>query len=320
MQAFELNEKWNSLYVGKTIKILRIDAICKPDLFIGVDSDGQRCLTLKVSDIPDIYFEKSELSNLSREYLAQDKRIVIRVLNEYFWDLFNDFIISIYNKIYAIDNVDVAVSEFLKTFNRWGDFFDDKKGTKLSEETIIGLFGELYLINYLLNQKDPHFSISEIENSWVGPYDKGHDFEFPNIEYEVKTKSSRNLDVNIASEYQLQEELGKDLQLVVIDLDKDYIEGISIKNLIMLIKDKLFEVGGDFLFIIDGLKQKNINFNDLEEYDNFRYKAEKIIFYDCLADGFPRLFRESLSPYIRKVRYQIRVSKLAEFIKLEKDL
>lgn len=84
MQAFELNEKWNSLYVGKAIKILRVDAICKPDLFIGLDSDGQRCLTLKVSDIPDIYFEKSELSNLSIEYLAQDTRIVIRVLNEYF--------------------------------------------------------------------------------------------------------------------------------------------------------------------------------------------------------------------------------------------
>src|SRR5690606_8967726 len=139
---------------------------------------------------------------------------------------FNDFIISIYNKIYKIEDEEAYVKEFFRTFNRWAYFFDEKRGSKLSEEVLIGLFGELCFMDHLLSQPSLGFKISEIEQSWVGPYDKGHDFEFLDIDYEVKTKPSRSLDVNISSEYQLQEDLGKYLELVVVDVEKNYVEGI----------------------------------------------------------------------------------------------
>lgn len=320
MDAFILNEKWKLIYPDKTIKILRIDSICKPDLSIGVDADGKRCLTLKTPCLSEQYFEKNELSNLSIEYLSVEERIVIRVLNEYFWDLFNDFVVSIYNKIYTIGDAQVCVSEFLMTFNRWAYFFDEKHGAKLSEEVLIGLFGELCFIDHLLSQPSPMFTVSEVERSWVGPFDKGHDFEFSDIDFEVKTKASRVLDINISSEYQLQEEFGKSLELVVIDIDKNYIEGISLKDIILIVKDKIIAMGGDFSFIVEGLKQKNISFNELDDYDNYRYNAERIVSYDCLAEGFPRLHKELLPQSIRKVRYEIRLSNLTEFIKLEQAL
>lgn len=320
MDAFILNEKWPLIHPDGGIKILRIDPICMPDLSIGIDTDGKRCLTLKAVSLKEEYLDKNDFSNLTIVYLPAEDRIIIRVLDEYFWDLFNDFVISIYNKLYKIEDEEVCVKEFFRTFNRWVYFFDEKRGSKLSEKDVIGLFGELCFMDYLLSQSLPKFTILEIEQSWVGPYDKGHDFEFPDIDFEVKTKPSRSLDVNISSEYQLQEDLGKSLELVVIDVDKNYIEGVCLQDLINSIKDKVITFGGDLSFIVEGLKQKNINFNELESYDNYRYKANKIVFYDCLADGFPRLNRDLLSQSILKVRYQIRLTNLTEFIKQEQSL
>lgn len=320
MDAFVLNEKWQLIHPEGAIKILRIDSVCRPDLSIGIDTDGKRCLTLKAVSLKDEYLDKSEFSNLSIAYLPAEDRIIIRVLDQYFWDLFNDFIISIYNKIYKIEDEEAYVKEFFRTFNRWAYFFDEKRGSKLSEEVLIGLFGELCFIDHLLSQPSLGFKISEIEQSWVGPYDKGHDFEFLDIDYEVKTKPSRSLDVNISSEYQLQEDLGKYLELVVVDVEKNYVEGISLKDLILIIKDKIIALSGDLSFIVEGLKQKNISFNELDIYDNYRYKPERIVSYDCLAEGFPRLQRELLPQSIRKVRYQIRLSNLTEFIKLKQVL
>ncbi|WP_158655581.1 PD-(D/E)XK motif protein [Sphingobacterium sp. HMA12] len=320
MDAFVLNEKWQLIHPDGSIKILRIDSVCRPDLSIGIDTDGKRCLTLKAVSLKEEYLDKNEFSNLSIVYLPAEDRIIIRVLDEYFWDLFNDFVISIYNKVYKIEDEEACVKEFFRTFNRWAYFFDEKRVSKLSEEVLIGLFGELCFMDFLLSQSSPRFTIPEIEQSWVGPYDKGHDFEFPDIDFEVKTKPGRSLDVNISSEYQLQEDLGKSLDLVVIDIDKNYIEGISLKDLINSIKDKVIAYGGDLSFIVEGLKQKNISFNELESYDNYRYKAARIVFYDCLADGFPRLKRDFLFQSIHKVRYQIRLTNLTEFIKQEQSL
>ncbi|WP_164126412.1 PD-(D/E)XK motif protein [Sphingobacterium luzhongxinii] len=320
MDAFVLNEKWQIIHPEDSVRILRIDSVCKPDLSIGIDTDGKRCLTLKSASLKEEYLDKNEFSNLSIVYLPVEDRIIIRVLDEYFWDLFNDFVISIYNKIHQIEDDEACVKEFFRTFNRWAYFFDEKRGAKLSEEILIGLFGELCFMDYLLSHPSLGFKISDIEQSWVGPYDKGHDFEFFDIDFEVKTKPGRSLDVNISSEYQLQEDLGKSLELVIIDIDKNYIEGISLKDLINSIKEKVIASGGDLSFIVEGLKQKNISFNELESYDNYRYKADKIAFYDCLAVGFPRLQRNLLPQSIRKVRYQIRLTNLNEFIKLEQSL
>lgn len=319
MDAFILNAKWKLIRPEETIKILRIDSDCKPDLFIGVDSTGKRCLTLKVSDFDEQNFDKNELSNLSIDYMQSDQQIVIRVLNEYFWDLFNDFVISIYNKISIIEDSESYTQEFLAIFYKWTNFFDEKRGDKLSEELILGLFGELFFLQYLLQQRPLRFPLDEIEQSWVGPYDKGHDFEFYDVDFEVKTKPGRSLDVNISSEYQLQEALGKTLELVVVDVDKNYIDGISLKDLIIKVKDKIIALNGDFSFVVEGLRQKNVTFALLDNYDNYRYKAEKITLYDCLGENFPKLKREMLSSNIHNVRYQVRLSNLNSFINIEED-
>jgi len=320
MDALQLNEKWNLIKPSDTVKILRIDSLCKPDLSIGIDQFGKRCLSLKSRSINENYLEGGEFSNLSIIFLPSEDRVIIRVLEEYFWDLFNDFVISIYHKIYQIEDDATCVKEFFRTFNRWVYFFDEKRGSKISEEVLVGIFGELIFIDYLLSQPALGFKLSDIEQSWVGPYDKGHDFEFLDVDFEIKTKPPRSLDVHIASEFQLQEDVGKQLELVVVDIEKDYMEGKTIKDIISVLKDKIITLGGDISFIVEGLKQKNINFSELDDYENFRFKSHRITFYDCLAEGFPKIQRTLLDQSIRKVRYQIRLSNLTEYIKLEQSL
>ena len=173
---------------------------------------------------------------------------------------------SIYQKIKDIAHPQDYSNEFVLTFNKWIEFFENDRKNKLSEEQIQGLFGELFVLNEYL-KKSKLSKINSMIASWKGLYDTANDFEFDLKNIEVKTKKESNLFVKISSEYQLEKELDKDLELLVVTVKLDLIEGKSIHDMILEIVKLVIENHGDLSILYQALNQKGLTVENLKQYN-----------------------------------------------------
>ncbi len=281
-------------------------------IFIGLNSKKNRCLFLELPVDISVDFINSEKENLSLYYFEDTKYIVLELTDDSYFDLFNDLVISIYQRIYNFKDTQKAINTFVKMFYKWSEFFDDKNSNKLSDESIKGLWGEMYVLKDLIENTESKY-LNDILRAWKGPYDKGHDFELENKSIEVKTKDVTKQNIIISSEYQLEIENGKDLELLVLSVDKNYIKGKSLSDLFNLIKESVISKLGDFTIVLDALLQKNITQKNIYEYDNFRFKEIEEIVFGC-TENFPCLNKSNTDQSIHSVRYSLNLNSLTNFI------
>lgn len=203
-----------SLNDTRDLKVLRFPTECIPQMFLGLDTEGKRCLLLMVDAAPDIPADGHE--NLSLSYLSDSNSdyIAIRLDNDFFSDLFNDYISSVFDLISQRENDPELPKEFIRIFLRWCEFFDSLTARELSFEALQGLFGELTYLGDILHVAQPA-SVNEVLSSWTGPFHSKTDFTLPDKLVEVKAISNASKQVKISSEYQLEEEPGLGLELTV---------------------------------------------------------------------------------------------------------
>ncbi len=316
MTSIELKQKWSGLSentVTSGFRSLRISSECICELYLGVSKEGKRCLILALPDTKHVDFKGSQKENLSIEYFREKNLIVLQLTDNDFNDLFDDLILSLYNGIKDISQIDEYSNHFIQAFYRWSEFFEDKKSDLLSEDAIKGLMGELLVLKLILTE--PYRpEINFLLKSWKGPYDKGNDFELENKNLEVKTKSPLGIDVKIASEFQLEVSLGKGLEMVVVSLQSDFTVGIHIRDLILEIKNLVQESSGDNTILWKALSQKNITAKNVSQYDRYRFKPVNWIFYNCADENFPKLSRSNIPEEVSDLKYILRTNLLTSFI------
>jgi hypothetical protein len=296
-------------------KLLSKESI--PQLNIGFNKKSQRCLILELPFDFNKSFQQFEKENLSLKYFKKEKCLCIILDDDFFKDLFDDLILSIYSKIYNISNTEEYSELFTRHFFKWSAFFENKKTDGLTKEQVKGLIGELfYLKNLLLNSE---LNVDELLISWRGPYDEGHDFVFEYTDYEIKTIESSKNNVRISSEFQLESEKGKKLELVVVFVNPDNENGLSLKSLINDIKKIVLDKLGDNSIFINALAQKGLTIGDLDQYEIYRYKPIEEISYDVNRENFPKLIRSSIPEEINKLNYNIRLNLIEEFITNKKQ-
>jgi hypothetical protein len=321
MTGAELKQKWSGLSdnsVTSGFRSLRISADCICELFIGVSKENKRCLILALPESNHLTFKGIQKENLSIEYFLEKNLIVLELIDNDYHDLFDDLILSLYQGIKGISQVDEYSNHFIQAFYRWSEFFEDKKSDSLSEDAIRGLMGELLVLKSLIT--DPNRpEVNFILNSWKGPYDKGNDFELEINNLEVKTKSPLGVDVKISSEFQLEVSFGKGLELIVVSLLSDFTGGISIRELIFEIKKLTQESSGDNSILWKALNQKNITSRNVGQYDKYRFKPVNSISYNCAADNFPKLNRSNIPDEISALKYTLRTNLLTPFIIEQRD-
>ena len=284
----------------------------KPSLNIGLNATLQRCLILELPKKAALNLPNSIKQNLSLEYYDNSKCFCIVLLDSMFYDLFDDLILSIFNRISEISDSDEYSREFINSFYKWSSFFDNKKSERLTIDQIKGLFGELF---FLKNQLSNTVSnVDDILKSWRGPYDEGHDFVSDFKDYEIKTVESSKNNIRISSEFQLESEKGKELELIVISVVTDVINGISIKNLIDEIKVIVLNNFGDNSILLNALFQKGLTFSNLSFYDIFKFLLVKETSYNCNDEKFPKLNKSNLPIEISTVKYNIRLNLIEDFI------
>lgn len=291
-------------------KLLSKESI--PQLNIGFNKKSQRCLILELPFDFDKPFQQFEKENLSLKYFKKEKCLCIILNDDFFKDLFDDLILSIFSKIYNISNTEEYSELFTRHFFKWSAFFENKKTDGLTRDQVKGLIGELfYLKNLLINSE---LIVDDILLSWRGPYDEGHDFVFEFTDYEIKTIESSKNNVRISSEFQLDSEKGKELELAVIFVNPDNENGLSLKSLINDIKTIVLDKLGDNSIFINALAQKGLTTGDLDQYEIYRYTPIEEISYDCNREDFPKLIRSSIPEEINKINYNIRLNLIEEFI------
>lgn len=291
-------------------KLLSKESI--PQLNIGFNKKSQRCLILELPFDFDKPFQQFEKENLSLKYFKKEKCLCIILNDDFFKDLFDDLILSIYSKIYNISNTEEYSELFTRHFIKWSAFFENKKTDGLTREQVKGLIGELFYLKNLLHNSE--LNVDDILISWRGPYDEGHDFVFEFTDYEIKTIESSKNSVRISSEFQLESEKGKELELVVILVNPDNENGLSLKSLINEIKKIVLDRLGDNSIFINALAQKGLSIGDLNQYEIYSYTPIEEISYDSNRESFPKLIRSSIPEEINKLNYNIRLNLIEEFI------
>lgn len=320
MNALELETKWGGLTPDNqgSYKSLRLSGDCLPDLYIGMDTNGARCLILKLPGNHSVNFKSINKQNLSIEFFKETSWIVLKLSGHLYKDLFNDLIISLYNKIKDLRKADEYSRILIDAFYRWSEFFDDNSNNRLSDEALIGILGEIAYLIWEIQNNNPVI-INDVLSSWTGPFDKGHDFMFTDRDIEVKTKRERSIDVSISSEFQLQSEPGKNLRLVIVNVADD-LNGITIYQMVDRVRSLIVQRFGDFSIFLKALAQKGLTSLNLKDYDHLRFKLIEIVGYDCTHPQFPKITASTKSPFINTIRYNIRINELGEFIVDRYDL
>jgi len=320
MKKKELNEKWGRVSFEKTsrgYKALRISSECNSELFIAVDAEDNRCLLLFLPADFDVKLIGTDKEKLQLTYLKELDVILIKLNDVEFIDLFNDLIISLYSRIHNLSDPNSYSKELISSFYKWAEFFDDKYNKKMSPEEIQGFFGELFVLNEALI-KTTNQNINEVLESWKGPYDNTNDFVFDKKNIEVKTKQESKSFVKISSEYQLDIEFDKGLELMVVSVINDLANGESIFDLLSKIVQIIRNNHGDLAILYYALNQKGLTVDSVIEYNNYRFIVKKTTTYNCLLDGFPKLSVTNIPEEITKLKYQLRTTALSDYLIEEK--
>lgn len=314
INSIYLEAKWASIDARdvSAYRFQRISSESRTEINIGLNERGDRCLILELPKGTEMVFFNRRRQNLSMFHIPDQGYIVIELLDAFFNDVFTDLIVSLYHRIKGIYEVDSCARELASAYAKWSEFFSAQDSRLLSESALKGLWGELFVLKGFLASVKP-IEVDRILESWRGPYDTSHDFVFSERNIEVKTRDAGQPDVRISSEYQLEPEFEKPLELLVLNLVEDQLNGVSISVLVEDIRQILRETLGDSEILLRGLAQKGLHMRNLSDYPR-RFTAVNSTVYDCTAEDFPRLHRSALNPALQQVKYNIRTTGLDRFI------
>lgn len=119
------------------------------------------------------------------------------------------------------------------TLERWKEMLRDTQSRLLSDEKLVGIYGELLF----LEQLTMHHGVEAL-STWTGPQGMRHDFELVDASFEVKTTTNHNnLSVTFHGSRQLEQTDGLPLYIVVYQIEKS-LNGVSVPALLQRLYDR----------------------------------------------------------------------------------
>lgn len=210
-----------------------------------------------------------------------------------------------------------AVVALLTRFEEFRELMQgDKK--PLSEEEIRGLFAELWVLHWLITEKN--IDATQALVSWHGPYGGNKDFVIGNSALEVKSLRPNATSIKISSHNQLDSN-DLNLYLTTVTLDRVFGESsektFSIRELVDQISIALAGNTAAEQIFFSALDHLNYA-ADEEEYPDWRFAVLSTKFYEVLdqeEQEFPRISADTIPAGIDKVSYSISINALAPFSK-----
>lgn len=269
---------------------------------------GRRLFIIGLSSetkIPE--YKRNKFQGVRIEVFELDetqKEINIFLLEDDLKDIFTLFIENIIDDLHGLVTEKEAVLSILNCVEKWRRIFGFYKPDGLTKEQQKGLIGELLFIKHLLDEKKT--SVTQILNSWTGPDLEAKDFNFPNVNAEVKFTTSTLPRIKISSERQLENIDGLTLYLLNIIASDSKSEGISLNSLIEEIRNVISESLSDLKLFNEKLEKLKYFDIDKENY-NSNYNIKSFSFYE-VDEQFPKIIPSEIPKGIHNTSYYVELS------------
>ena len=211
---------------------------------------------------------------------------------------------------------ETVLRRFLERIRAWQEFMNRHRESVLSAEDELGLFGELVLLERLVEAELPP---RDVLDAWQGPADGLQDFILGSGGIEVKTTlSAGGFPATISSLEQLDDNLRQPLFVAATRLAL-HSSGMTLPEMVDVIKERL----SDDLQVLETvdirLMQAGLLHSTVSRYRRrFRHVSTAIL---CVRGDFPRLTRANVHPLVSKARYEIDLELAgAEEVDLERAL
>lgn len=274
------------------------------DVYLGVDQSGRKSLALVI----DARRERiTSTKTIDAQFFKRDdgKLMLCFSLNDdQLKDIFYKFCEDIIECTRLNDKID-GFTPAVDRWNTWINFFS-KSLLPLSENEVLGLIGEIYFLQNVMIEK---YGKETALDSYIGT-DRAHkDFEVNDTWYEVKSIHNGVRAVKISSIQQLDSDISGYLEVITFDQSTATYDGnITLNQLISSFRSTL-ERKWQLLF---DEKMRKANYLEDERYDEYNFLFVSIDEYR-IADGFPKLAKNSLPIGITKASYEIDISAIERF-------
>jgi len=269
----------------------------------GLDEKGHRHLLIPNINNEDIIDKLSQGVHLTIDKFTDSRGVDILYLDLIcligpLKNLFSIIVMQILTGIFEnlTENPGLICRHIL---DNWRAFLSQIQIRKLAASKIIGLFGELYLLEKLLKKNRDAIKF------WVGPEGKEHDFKNTHDAVEVKTTKNLEKEIVIHGLSQLELPIDGTLYMYVL-IYREFLEGISIIELIEKIKKFV-----PLTVLINYLGEFRSIFDDVDYYKEIKFKVNSEIFYE-IDNDFPKLVNTSfitpIHPKVIKIQYNIDIS------------
>ena len=214
-------------------------------------------------------------------------------------EIFLSFIRFTLDDIASQTSIDNVISLIIEKYEDWSAFFASGGLGKDSTSKIIGVIGELLILEKVIKTFD-ETAIS----TWWGPVRHRHDFEFANSGIEVKTTiTPHSNEVEIHGLKQLSPDPGRSLYLAHLKLNLDP-QGLNLSDLI----NRLLTSKVSKFELEEKIGKSGVTKELIDSFTNFKFNGF-LARYFLVDDLFPSITQDNLSvdelSRISRVSYKI---------------
>ena len=221
---------------------------------------------------------------------------------KFLYNQFNTLLVLILSKIkYDKKSSYVSVKEAMREYR---SLLTKSKDDILSNEQIIGLLGELYFAEKIVEINEDAF------DNWHGPECLRHDFRRNNVSIEIKSQKLREEDTPTINGL-LQLVPPEDAELFFIHcVFEQNDQGVSIPDM----KERLEKLGVSSEDLERKLNDAGVDYTHLDRYRHptKKFRLERLEYY-FVDEGFPKItpssfIDPSIQDWITDVRYKINLA------------
>ncbi|MFC1901360.1 PD-(D/E)XK motif protein [Chloroflexota bacterium] len=303
----ELEDDQSLLKSGIIYK--RFSGEIKSDIYVAVKSPEKlRCIAARVNASMHLNTDKLDNFREIKMEVVNDQQhpekqfLLILLLDPQHQDIFATLSEDLMNQVKDITDENQLIKGLFSRLVKWQALFEKAKSLGLSEESQIGLYGELFFLRkFLTRENNQEFCV----DVWKGPECAIQDFQHSNWAVEVKVTHGKNHQkIHISSERQLDTDFVPNIYLYHLSVDIREEKGENLNDLV----DSVFEIIKENSNASALYKSKLLdagffdNHRSLYSSNSYNIRRERIF---RVNNTFPRITESQIPSEIGDVRYSI---------------
>lgn len=312
----KIDQIWNELEEDATFSsgllVRRYSASLSPDIFAALRApEKRRCLACLVensnlpSGLADGDFRDMNIEVLSETTHPEKSFLLVALANNDLKDIFSVLCEDLISSMAAENDEKKLIAELLNRLEKWRSLLEKAALPGLTGEEQRGLFGELYMLDKMLERLTDKNSCLL---TWTGATGQPQDFRGVGWAVEVKTSLSGNHHkIQINGERQLDTRALDFLALHQIIIEKSNSEGASLNAIVDNVAERLKDEFSLLTRFRSLLAEAGYFDHQRDLYEESQYIVHQENSFEVKED-FPRIQPNEIRNGVGDLRYTINVA------------